>query len=373
MSLLLNELQWTSRPNIFESNDKNIEKCEKNEFKKFPYEIRSIDAALNSEILKDFSGERTGFVQVGPKKWFFPSGYAKQAENIYNFQLRNDDIVVMTFPRSGTTWTQEMVWLLCNNLNYEKAAKIPLTERFPFLEFSCFIHKETKEEFLRENLSDPEKYKLVQQIDCPRWEILAKSKEQRFIKTHLPFTLLSPDLLKTGCKVIYVARNPKDVAVSFYHLNRSFRTQGYTGDFAKYWYYFKNNLQPWTPYWEHIKEGWKLRHEENVLFIFYENMNQNLRCYIEKVATFLGQSYTSDQMDTLEEHLKFENFRKNKSVNQDIAENLGIVLKNEEKFVRKGKNGGWRAYFDPEMEKDADKWTEEHLKDTPDFKFPKKN
>lgn len=33
-------------------------------------------------------------------------------------------------------------------------------------------------------------------------------------------------------------------------------------------------LEPWTPYWEHIKEGWNMRHEENVLFIFYENMNK---------------------------------------------------------------------------------------------------
>lgn len=43
-------------------------------------------------------------------------------------------------------------------------------------------------------------------------------------------------------QVIYVARNPKDVAVSFYHLNRLYRTQGYIGDFAKYWDYFERNL-----------------------------------------------------------------------------------------------------------------------------------
>jgi len=40
-----------------------------------------------------------------------------------------------------------------------------------------------------------------------------------------------------------VARNPKDVAVSFYHLNRLIRTQGYRGDFPRYWDYFENNLR----------------------------------------------------------------------------------------------------------------------------------
>lgn len=41
----------------------------------------------------------------------------------------------ITIPyQTGTTWTQEMVWLLVNNLNFGKARQIPLIERSPFLE-----------------------------------------------------------------------------------------------------------------------------------------------------------------------------------------------------------------------------------------------
>lgn len=57
-----------------------------------------------------------------------------EAENYYNFQARPDDVWVVTFPRSGTTWTQEMVWLLANKLDFEKAKQVPLTQRFPFFE-----------------------------------------------------------------------------------------------------------------------------------------------------------------------------------------------------------------------------------------------
>ncbi|XP_066140381.1 sulfotransferase 1C4 isoform X1 [Euwallacea fornicatus] len=356
---------------INEDMEINSKKTKREDHKlSFPYEIKSVDSQLNSQLLQDFSGERTGFVQVGPKKWFFPSGFAKEAENYYNFELRNDDVIVITFPRSGTTWTQEMIWLLCNNLDYNRAAELPLTARFPFLEFSSFVHKDVKAEFLEENKSDVENYKSVQQIDYPAWKTFSHSQERRFIKTHLPFSLLPPNLTKTGCKVVYVARNPKDVAVSFYHLNRSIRTQGYKGDFKNYWFYFKNNLQPWTPYWEHLKEGWKMRHEENVMFIFYENMSKvNFRQHMEKICAFLGKSYTCEELDSLEDYLNIENFKKNKSVNYDLMEKLGIVLKNEEGFVRKGKTGGWQSYFDQETEKEANQWIEENLKDT-DLRFP---
>lgn len=60
--------------------------------------------------------------------------YLPLAERIKNFEVFEDDVWVVTFPKCGTTWTQEMVWLLNNDLNYEYAKKMTLEERFPFLE-----------------------------------------------------------------------------------------------------------------------------------------------------------------------------------------------------------------------------------------------
>lgn len=85
-------------------------------------------------LLLIFVGERTGFVQVGPKKYFFPSGYAKEASNYYNFKVREDDVWIVTFPRSGTTLTQELVWMVANDLNYKRALEEQLVDRFPFYE-----------------------------------------------------------------------------------------------------------------------------------------------------------------------------------------------------------------------------------------------
>ena len=43
------------------------------------------------------------------------------------FQWYNDDVIICTMPKSGTTWTQEIAWTLMNNLNLDNSdAKIPL-------------------------------------------------------------------------------------------------------------------------------------------------------------------------------------------------------------------------------------------------------
>ena len=57
----------------------------------------------------------------------------------------------------------------------------------------------------------------------------ANTGARRFVKSHLPLSMNNPRLLDT-CKVVYVARNPKDVCVSFYNHNRLMATHGFTGN-----------------------------------------------------------------------------------------------------------------------------------------------
>ncbi|XP_001603070.1 sulfotransferase 1E1 [Nasonia vitripennis] len=333
-------------------------------------EYRLLDAGKTKEMLKDFKGERTGWVQVGKKNWLFPHRYTEQGKGFFNFQVRSSDIWVMSYPRSGTTWTQELVWLIANDLDFDTANSRLLAERFPFLEFSMFNHPEVTKELLEMNKDDLKKQELCEEIAKPGYEVLASLPSPRFIKSHFPFSLL-PNLLNSGCKIIYVARNPKDVAVSWFKLNQAFRTQGYEGDFPKFWNYFRNDLTPWSPYWEHLKEAWANRKNENLLFLFYEELQQNLPDVITRVSNFFGKSYTSDQIAKLKSHLNIQNFRNNPMINSQELKDCGIIKQGSE-FIRKGVNGGWRDYFDEKLEVEADEWIRSNLADT-NLEFPLMN
>lgn len=59
---------------------------------------------------------------------------------------------------------------------------------------------------------------------------------------------------------------------------------------------------------------------------------------VYKVANFLSVPVTSDQVDSLVDHLDISNFSKNQSVNCDGLKDVGILYPDGESFVRKGRH-----------------------------------
>ncbi len=148
---------------------------------------------LTSDISKEFfkhqKGHPSGFVRLQPYdqvkysaqlQWgtykeillfylkVMPRSYLKYEKAMKEFEVRDDDVWVITFPKCGkscrdklcplskpilalcvygchhdlgTTWTQEMVWLIMNQCDMDKAKKSTLEERVPFVEWdmpACF-------------------------------------------------------------------------------------------------------------------------------------------------------------------------------------------------------------------------------------------
>jgi Sulfotransferase domain len=79
---------------------------------------------------------------VKPKdeKWknFPPCSVPKQfldvLDKVKDFQVFDDDVFLTGYPRSGTTIAAEMLWLIANNFDFEKATSLVTDDRVPGLE-----------------------------------------------------------------------------------------------------------------------------------------------------------------------------------------------------------------------------------------------
>ncbi|PSN52269.1 hypothetical protein C0J52_08336 [Blattella germanica] len=190
-------------------------------------------------------------------------------------------------------------------------------------------------------------------------------KSPRLIKSHLPLDLLPYQLWTVKPKVIYVARNAKATAVSYYHHYRMF--EKYTGTLEDFVDAFVDGIVEWGPFWKHILDFWEIRDGPNVMFHTFEDMKKDLPGSVKKIATFLNCKYNSTQLEELSNYVSFDSMKKNTNL---LPSDVISFLKTKSldgishQFFRKGETNSWKLDLSPEMIKKIDKWTEEQLKGT---------
>ncbi|KAF4526505.1 hypothetical protein B566_EDAN015207 [Ephemera danica] len=153
------------------------------------------DPELKKKLLDNFPKETNGYVQVGPSKYLFPVKYRSQALEYLDFKLRPDDVWVVTFPRSGTTVMQELLWLLANHLDYKRATEEPMNKRSRFFEASILFSEMEERQMLENAGGDKEKEENVLRICGSRVPLLDADTSPRVIKSHLPLSLLPAKLM----------------------------------------------------------------------------------------------------------------------------------------------------------------------------------
>ncbi|KAM7359796.1 sulfotransferase 2 isoform 1-T2 [Cochliomyia hominivorax] len=289
------------------------------------------------------------FIEVLPGNVILPRKFQEIGESIREFQTYSDDVWLVSYPRTGSTWAQEMIWLLGNKLDFEGAKQMQQL-RSPLIELSA-LFSEDHHEWVTNSLGNT--------VDTVK-----NMSRPRFSRSHLPWHLLPKDIETKKPKIIYTARNPKDLCVSFYHYCKL--VHGLHGPFEEFLDLFINEQSPIGSYWKHVLPFWKHSTDSNVLFLKYEDMKRDLPAVIRKCANFLKIDYqiTDEDMKRICEHLKFDKMQSNPAVNLEpilsqidaTDKNDGTTEKEESKFIRKGQIGDWKNYISAEMSERFDEW-----------------
>lgn len=123
----------------------------------------------------------------------------------------------------------------------------------------------------------------------------------------------------------------------------------------------------WSPFFDHIKDGWSHRNDENVLFLHYEDLLKDLPSSLRKLASFLGKPLKDDDMPKLLDHLSIKNFKNNPALNCQNLVDVKILSKDAQGFVRNGSQKT-NCELSEAMIRKIDKWIEANLSGS-DFKF----
>ncbi|XP_062549710.1 luciferin sulfotransferase-like [Armigeres subalbatus] len=298
--------------------------------------------------LEDLSVNPSGDPSWQPVHCVMPSRYRMFAEYIRDLTVYEDDVWIVTFPKAGTTWTQEMVWLVHQDLDYKKAASINLNDRSVFMEISAILNV----------IKFPDTIGIVEKMPRPR-----------HIKSHLPLALLPKQLWTVKPKIVYTARNPMDVTTSYMHHYKFIN--GFRGPREDYLDGIMADQLIYCPQIKHATDFWALADRDHVLFLHFEDMKRKMPEVLLKVCAFFGKSYSPSQLEELEHHLKFDTMKENKSANNEAMMTeiqMMTGVPNDFKFMRKGQVGGYKDELPAEFIEKFSVFVEQQLKGS-DFRY----
>ncbi len=235
-----------------------------------------------------------------------------------NWVPRSDDIFIASFPKSGTTWTQQIVRLV-----YSRG-------------------------LIRD--SDPALHAIIPWLDdsedLPDLSVVDMLTSPRVFKSHNPYHLL-PCKLTESNRLIYVTRTAKDTAVSMYFHTFGFKMYEYDESIEHFIGEFMAGRVEYGPYWTHLSSWYAQRERSNILVLHYEDMQRDLAATVARVAHFLDQALTNEEIERIAELSTFSSMKKDHRTSMQLWDEE--QRKPGMPFMRKGKAGDWTNHFTPEL------------------------
>ncbi|XP_033747882.1 sulfotransferase 1E1-like [Pecten maximus] len=242
-----------------------------------------------------------------------------------HLQARDSDVVICAYPKSGLHWIWEVVTML------ERSTPSPSND---FMEQHSFEFSSIKH--------------------------LSSLQSPRVFVTHLTFDNLPQSFRDRRCKIVYICRDPRPVAVSFFHYVRQMKVRGTTDrsvlsaawpDFLQF---FKEGKVPFGSWLSHTKAWDKVitdRPGYPIHVVNFEDTKQDSMKEIMKLNSFLRTSVSMTICAEIANNTKIEKLRKLKAT---VSDNTMKQYFKESKYpmYRKGVTDDWKNLFTVKQNED---------------------
>jgi aryl sulfotransferase len=241
------------------------------------------------------------------------------------FSFREDDVIIASYAKAGTTWTQQIVaqMLLGPDPDLEVA------EISPWLDLRV----------------PPKEVKLP---------MVEAQTHRRLLKTHLPVDAL---VFSPEAKYIYVGRDGRDIVWSMHnHHARANQfwydalnnTPGRVGppigpppaDIRRYFReWLEGDGHPFWPFWENVRSWWEVRDLPNVLFVHFADLKRDMPKQMRRIAGFLDIPVDEAQWERTLEYCSFGWMKEHAAKVVPLggaAWDAGAQV-----FIHRGTNGRW--------------------------------
>ena len=249
-----------------------------------------------------------------------------------DFPFRDDDIVIATYAKSGTTWVQQII----GQLLFDGLEDTGVAEMSPWLDLRV----------------PPKEVKLP---------MVEAQTHRRFLKTHLPVDAL---VFSEQAKYIYIGRDGRDVLWSLYnhHANANAAwyealndTPGRVGppiepppeSITQYYHdWLDQDGYPFWSFWENLRSWWAIRDLPNVYLLHFANLKTDMPGEIRRLAEFIGTPIDESKWESILHHCSFDYMKANAA--KSVPLGGAFWDGGAQTFIHKGTNGRWREVLSAE-------------------------
>ena len=247
-----------------------------------------------------------------------------------DFKFRDDDIIISTYGKSGTTWMQQIL----AQLIFNGAEGIEVSPLSPWLDL---------------RVMPPEAIAGLEHLP-----------HRRFVKTHLPVDAL---VFSPRAKYLYVGRDGRDTLWSLYNHHANANEHWYDAlnnapgrvgppiapppdsirDYFRRW--LEEDGYPFWSFWENARSWWAVRNLPNVKLVHFGDLKKDLPGSIRDIAAFLDIPIDEKIFPAIVAHCTFDYMKANA---EQVSPLGGALWKGGAKtFINKGTNGRWRDTLTP--------------------------